>query len=160
MKASMHRDELRLRIRAGRRSEATRLREILAGAKGHWGYEPERLRHWVEAYDLDELFRTHEVLVAEASGDVLGWASLMPPVERVAVLDDLWVEPAWIGQGVGSRLFTVARDRASALGAARMEWEAEPNAIGFYERMGGYRIRDGTSEWGRRLPIMAVTVGS
>jgi GNAT superfamily N-acetyltransferase len=149
-----------LTIRVGGRNEAAPLREILAGAKGYWGYEPERLRHWVEAYDFDELFRTHEVFVAEAGGGVVAWASLVPPVERVAVLDDLWVEPAWIGKCVGSRLFTVARERASALGAAQMEWEAEPNAIGFYERMGARRVRDGTSEWGRQLSIMAVTVGS
>lgn len=38
-----------------------------------------------------------------------------------------------------------------------LEWEAEPNAIGFYERVGGRVLR--TSEptiWGRVLPVMGV----
>jgi hypothetical protein len=41
-----------------------------------------------------------------------------------------------------------------------MEWEGEPNAVGFYERMGGRRVRTVTSEWGRELPVMAVDLGS
>jgi hypothetical protein len=38
-----------------------------------------------------------------------------------------------------------------------MEWEAEPNALGFYERMGGRYLRDSEpSAWGRVIPVMGV----
>jgi hypothetical protein len=38
-----------------------------------------------------------------------------------------------------------------------MEWEAEPNALGFYERMGGRYLRDSEpSAWGRLIPVMGV----
>jgi RimJ/RimL family protein N-acetyltransferase/predicted N-acetyltransferase YhbS len=148
----------RLTIRPARAEESSRLREILSSAKGHWGYDPELLRGWVDAYDFGELFRTHEVLVADSGAEVVAWASVAPPVDGVAALDDLWVEPGWMGKGVGSRLFAVARRRAAELGATTMEWEAEPNALGFYERMGGRFVRTGTSEWGRTLDIMAVTL--
>jgi GNAT superfamily N-acetyltransferase len=147
-----------LAIRPGRLTDSGRLREILARAKGHWGYHAELLRRWVDGYDFELLFRTHEVFVAEVAGEIAAWASLVPPVERIAVLDDLWVEPAWMGNGIGSRLFVTARTRAAKLRAAQLEWEAEPNALGFYERMGGRCVREGTSEWGRRLQIMAVPV--
>src|SRR5207247_10253115 len=59
-------------------------------------------------------------------------------------LDDLWVEPKWIGTRIGSRLFRHAAGRGEQLGASRMEWEAEPNAIGFYEKLGGRYVRDGS----------------
>jgi hypothetical protein len=40
-----------------------------------------------------------------------------------------------------------------------MEWEAEPNAVGFYERMGASYIRDSeVSEWGRVLPVLGVSL--
>ena len=43
------------------------------------------------------------------------------------------------------------------LGAKRLEWEAEPNAIGFYEKMGGRYVRESEqTEWGRRLSVMGV----
>lgn len=35
-------------------------------------------------------------------------------------------------------------------GAHVMDWEAEPNAAGFYERMGGRYLRDEISGWGGR----------
>jgi GNAT superfamily N-acetyltransferase len=74
------------------------------------------------------------------------------------VLDDLWVEPGAMGGGIGTGLFRFAAERARELGARTMEWEAEPNAIGFYERMGGRYVRDSEpSEFGRILPVMAIT---
>jgi hypothetical protein len=38
-----------------------------------------------------------------------------------------------------------------------MEWEAEPNAVGFYERMGARRVRAGEpSVWGRVNPVLGI----
>jgi hypothetical protein len=41
-----------------------------------------------------------------------------------------------------------------------MEWEAEPLAVGFYERMGGRYLRESELSvlWGRTLPIMGVAL--
>ena len=65
--------------------------------------------------------------------------------------------PSAVGRGVGTRLFRRAEERARELGATRMEWEAEPNAVGFYERLGGRFLRKSEpSEWGRVLDVMGV----
>jgi GNAT superfamily N-acetyltransferase len=75
-------------------------------------------------------------------------------------LEDLWVTPEWFGKGVGSELFRHALERAEQIGATRLEWEAEPNAVGFYEKMGGVHLRDTEpNEWGRSLPVMGIDVG-
>jgi GNAT superfamily N-acetyltransferase len=72
-------------------------------------------------------------------------------------LDDLWLEPASIGRGLGSKLFEACAERARQLGARRLEWEAEPNAVGFYERMGGRYLRDSEpTEFGRVIPVMGM----
>ena len=72
-------------------------------------------------------------------------------------LDDLWIEPAWMGKGIGSGLFRHAAEQGRQTGAARMEWEAEPNALGFYEKMGGRYVRDGEpSVWGRVNAVMGL----
>jgi GNAT superfamily N-acetyltransferase len=92
--------------------------------------------------------------------ELVGWAGLVPKGD-VYWLDDLWIEPSSIGTGIGSRLFQHAVRVAAALGAKRMEWEAEPNALGFYERMGGRYLRDSEpSEWGRVLQVMGVDLVS
>jgi GNAT superfamily N-acetyltransferase len=128
-----------------------RLREIAAAAKGHWGYDPQLVAGWAAEMALPD-----EPILAERDGRVVGWAS----VERrgdVLWLEDLWVEPAAMGRGVGRELF----ERAKALGAGstRMEWEADPNAVPFYERMGASYLRDSApSAWGRVLPVMGVSL--
>ena len=100
--------------------------------------------------------RGKEVYVANMGGCVVGWAMLIPR-GNVCVLDHLWIEPASIGTGIGSGLFRHAAARATLLGAQRMEWEAEPNAVGFYEKMGGHYLRESEpSEWGRIVPVMSI----
>src|SRR6266540_1944189 len=75
-------------------------------------------------------------------------------------LEDLWVEPAWMGRGVGSRLFGHAAAHARSAGANRLQWEAEPHAVGFYKQMGGRYVRDGEpSAWGRIIPVMGIDLG-
>jgi GNAT superfamily N-acetyltransferase len=140
-------------IRDARPADEPRLRAVAAAAKGHWGYDREAVERWAGALGLPV---GGEAFVADRGGRVLAWASLLGTGER-AVLEDLWVEPEAMAQGLGRLLFEEARARARRRGARVLEWEAEPNAIGFYERVGGRVLR--TSEptiWGRVLPVMGV----
>jgi GNAT superfamily N-acetyltransferase len=61
-----------------------------------------------------------------------------------------------MGDGLGRRLFRLAADRARELGADRLEWSSEPNAVGFYEKVGGRKLRDHVTEWGRLAPWMGL----
>lgn len=145
-----------MRIRRADVHEGERLREIAFAAKSHWGYDPERVRRWAAAGDFSAEALGGEVYVAEADGRPIAWAALIPK-GAVVWLDDLWVEPEWIEAGVGSRLFRHAAERARELGGTRLEWEAEPHAVGFYAKVGGRFLRDSDpSEWGRVIPVMCV----
>lgn len=148
-------------IRRARPEEGERLRAIAIASKGHWGYDIDRVREWAAHGDFSpEGLRSKDVFVAEVKDRAVGWTQLIPRGE-LCWLDDLWVEPEWIGRGIGSRLFRHAAERARQLGAVAMEWEAEPNALGFYERMGGRHVRDSEpNEWGRVLEVMAVDLAA
>jgi N-acetylglutamate synthase-like GNAT family acetyltransferase len=100
--------------------------------------------------------RKKEFYVAEVQERVVGWAALIPKGE-VCWLDDLWIEPQWMGKGIGTRLFRLAVERGRELEAKRMEWEAERHALGFYEKMGGRYVRDSEpGVWGRVSPIYSL----
>jgi GNAT superfamily N-acetyltransferase len=144
-------------IRSARADEGPRLKEIAIAAKGFWGYEPDQVRSWADQGDFTpERLQELILFVAESDGRAIGWASLIPK-DEVGWLDDLWIDPDWIGKGVGSLLFRRAADHAKTMGARRLEWEAEPNAIGFYEKMGGTYVRQSEqTEWGRTLSVMGV----
>jgi GNAT superfamily N-acetyltransferase len=127
------------------------IRVVAETSKGHWGYEPERLRTWAAALDL-----TREIWVAEVDGEIVAWAAVLPPVDGACELDDLWVEPGSIGSGIGTVLFDHAVARARSLGARWLRWEADPNAVGFYERMGAATVGTARGSWGRELPVMEI----
>jgi GNAT superfamily N-acetyltransferase len=146
-----------MRIRAADPLDGERLREIAAAGKGQWGYDADWVREWTAQGDFSPAaLRAGGVFVAETDGRVVAFAGLVLRGD-VCILGDLWVEPASMGRGIGSQLFRFAVDRARELGAARLEWDAEPHAVGFYERMGGVRLRDNPpNEWGRVIPVMGL----
>jgi GNAT superfamily N-acetyltransferase len=141
------------RIRRARPGDGERLREVAFAAKAHWGYDGELVRRWADELELPD---GEERWVAEGEGGIVGWASLEQPPDGVAVLDDLWVVPESMGHGVGRLLFETVCAAARARGSRTLEWGADPNAVGFYEHLGGRTLRDEVSEWGRTLPWMGL----
>jgi GNAT superfamily N-acetyltransferase len=93
--------------------------------------------------------------VLEADGTRIGWHRVRFDGDR-AELEDLWVEPAFIGHGHGRTLFEHAVAVARRGGANRLEWDAEPFATGFYTIMGGREFARSPSAVvpGRTLPRM------
>jgi GNAT superfamily N-acetyltransferase len=154
----VRRDELTgaVSIRRPRRGEGERLREIAVASKAYWGYDLERVRAWAAGGDYsDETLQAREVYVAEAEGRAVAWAALLSKSDDEWWLDDLWVEPDSIGRGVGTALFRHAAARAKELGASRLLWEAEPNAVGFYERLGARPTgHEALGSWGRPIPVL------
>jgi GNAT superfamily N-acetyltransferase len=134
------------RLRPLAADDHQRVRELTFESKAHWGYDRDFVRRWAEGLTFES---EQERWVAEVDGVIVAWAGLFPPVDGVAVLDDLWVDPAWLGHGLGRQLFELAADRARELGAERLEWGAERHALGFYEKMGGRFLRHHVTEWGR-----------
>jgi GNAT superfamily N-acetyltransferase len=146
-----------IEIRRARPDEGPRLKKIAVAAKSYWGYESQSVFRWADQGDFSPA-RLAELnaFVAVAGGRAVGWCSLLGEGETWS-LEDLWVEPEWMGKGVGERLFREAAAHARSLGGRRLEWEAEPNAVGFYERMGARYVRDSEpSAWGRIIPVMGL----
>lgn len=147
-----------VRIRDAHACDAARLREIAVAAKGHWGYDARLVEDWAATELQAQRLARKEVLVAEVDGRAVGWASLVRHGD-VCLLDDLWVDPDRMGAGIGTVLFRAALARARVHGAVRVEWEAEPNALGFYGKVGGRYLRDGEpTAFGRVLAVMGIDV--
>jgi len=148
---------LHSRIRRARPDEAEQLTGLARRSKAHWGYDEEFLRR--AAADLTitpPAIAEHEVWVLENDGRIIGFHRVIPG--EPAVLEDLWLEPDAIGAGHGRRLWEHAIGVARSGGASAMELDAEPNAMGFYQRMGAVRVGATVSRVipGRELPRMRV----
>ena len=134
------------RLRPAAVADHERLRALAFDSKAQLDYDREVVRRWANELRFGD---NHERWVAEMDGEIVGWASLSPPRDGVAVLPAIWVDPAWAGRGIGTLLFTRVAERARELGARRLEWGAEPIAVGFYESVGGRFLREHVSQWGR-----------
>jgi GNAT superfamily N-acetyltransferase len=71
-----------------------------------------------------------------ANGRLLGFAILADGGAGVCELDDLFVEPAVMRQGIGRALVEDAAARARAAGDHVLAVIAHPRTIPFYERVG------------------------
>lgn len=132
------------------------LTSIAIRSKGYWGHTEAWLNRWGRDLHLTPAYiLSNEVHVCEVEGAITGFYALLHK-SPVAILDHLWVRPTWIGRGCGRLLFEHAAHLASTLGALAMDWVADPNAAGFYERMGGRSIRRIQSEMERSLSVMRI----
>ncbi len=148
-----------MNIRPASTDEAATLTRIALDAKRHWGY-PE---HWIQHWEADltispEFIRDNHVYVAEEDGQLRGFYALCVTGQK-AELEHMWVTPASIGTGIGKELFLDAMERAAALEVDAVELTADPNAAGFYRRMGATEIGETESAIDgqtRKLPRMTV----
>ncbi len=120
--------------------------------------EFERLAHEVvvtEASLSEALFGAHpavETVIARSAGEVAGFALFYHNFStflgrRGLFIEDLYVRPAYRGQGVGKGLLVHVAQLAAARGCSRMEWSVlnwNRRAIGFYESLGARPINDWT----------------
>jgi ribosomal protein S18 acetylase RimI-like enzyme len=139
--------------------KAATLSQIALAAKRHWGY-PER---WMEIWKPQltfspEYFEENESWVAEINSAPIAFYTLLEK-DGSAWIENLWVSPEYIGKGVGKRLFLHALELSRQRGYKKLQLEADPNAVGFYEKMGMKKIGEQVSEvegQPRILPIMAL----
>jgi GNAT superfamily N-acetyltransferase len=122
-------------VRAGPDDDEA-LTRISFAAKRHWGYPERWIARWQEALTIPpDFIHRNEVYAAVAEGEPVAFYALVGEGREIA-LEHLWVSPERIGTGVGRLLFDHALRRAAALGAETVRIEADPNAEGFYQRMG------------------------
>jgi N-acetylglutamate synthase-like GNAT family acetyltransferase len=127
-------------IRRAAPEEADTLTQIALDAKRYWGYPEHWIRHWEADLTVSSDFvRDNQVYVAEREGEIRGFYALCLSGTK-AELEHMWVTPGSIGTGVGKELFLDAMDRAATLEVREIEISADPNAAGFYERMGASQI--------------------
>jgi GNAT superfamily N-acetyltransferase len=130
-------------------AEETDVAIILGLIRGLADYE--RLSHEVTA-DAEtlrrSLFGAHhvaEVVIAEVDGIPVGFALFFHNFSTFLGLpgiyiEDLYIEPAWRGKGIGRALLSYVARLAKERGCGRLEWAVldwnEP-AIAFYRKLGG-----------------------
>jgi GNAT superfamily N-acetyltransferase len=107
--------------------------------------------------------REQQILVASASGDrgTIGFFGLRRDGAQWW-LEHFWVTPEQIGRGVGRAMFAAALVAARRCGATELHIKSDPNAEGFYRRMGARRVGEERylllEKHPRELPLLVIDV--
>lgn len=149
-------------LRPGRADEAELLSEIALRGKAWWGYSPSFLEACRDELTLTPIDAARTG-VAVVDGRVAGF-HLIGEVERsgarpgVGELHMLFTDPDFTGQGVGRVLLEDARAAAAARGWTHLLVESDPNAVGFYSRLGAVPVGERLSGSipGCSLPLLEV----
>jgi predicted N-acetyltransferase YhbS len=133
-------------IRPARPGEDVTLTDLtLRASQQHWKY-PDEFMAWEPEHLVltpDQL-TTMIIRVLEDHGRVIGYYALSgePPEME---LSRMMVEPGYIGSGCGRILWDDAVETARHLGANAITLDSDPNAEGFYRRMGAVTV--GEQDW-------------
>jgi GNAT superfamily N-acetyltransferase len=142
--------------------DANALTAIAHEAKRHWGYPESWIESWGDILTIrPEFIAANVTYCAMEDSDPVGFYLLTNEIDGLH-LDHLWVVPDAMGRGIGRALFEHALAQAKGLGHQTLKIEADPNAEGFYTRMGARRVgvnvtmTDGVR---RELPLLLYDTG-
>ena len=134
-------------IRRALESDAAMLTALSFASKRHWGYPDAYFDRWAPELTIDEDYiRANDVLVYEDNQTIVGYYAIVELREDVMVsgvkrakgfwLEHMFVAPRHIGRGIGRQLFAHLRQRCRVRGINVLGILSDPNARGFYARMG------------------------
>lgn len=130
---------------------------IAFAAKRHWGYPERWIESWCDVLTMQPEFIAANLAYSAVEHDrALGFYVLTTENDGVH-LDHLWIAPPAMGRGIGRALFEHAIEEARRLGFHAVKIEADPNAEGFYRRMGARRVGTNVTEIEgerRELPLL------
>ena len=143
-------------IRA-RPEQAASLAQIVFAAKRHWGYPRAWLEAWSGALTLTpDYIATHPTYIVTIADRVAGFYALQISSEP-ALLDHLWIAPDFMHAGLGRALFAHAVKIAAHSGQRVLKIVSDPNAEGFYHKMGAQTVGKEhavVEEQTRNLPVL------
>lgn len=147
-------------IRRARPGEEAALARLAFASKAHWGYDAafmERVRPALTP-SAEYVANDPVYVVEDDAAQIVAFYGFRHRPDGL-FLEDMWVDPARIGTGLGRRMWEHALGTAHAERYPSFLIEADPNAEGFYLRCGARRTGEMISpETGRVVPVLTVDV--
>ena len=146
-------------LRPARAADCAALSKLAMVSKAYWGYDDAFMEMCREELTITPTRIDRETMaVAEQDGRIVGFYAYAEQDGGVAEVMDVFVDPTFIGAGLGRQLFEHMCDSARSAGLSRLEIYADPHARAFYERMGAVLVGEAASVSipGRMLPQLTL----
>ncbi|MFG3433140.1 GNAT family N-acetyltransferase [Lysinibacillus fusiformis] len=129
-------------------------------SKAYWGYTEDFLQKCKEKDALTvtkDYIENNSVYLIESDNKVIAFYSFAINEQK---LDALFLDPDYIGKGLGKIIWNHLLNKAKELELREFTIDSDPNAEGFYLKMGALNIGSTLSTVfpDRSLPLMKVKV--
>ena len=131
------------------------INDFILQSKASWGYSQALLNLWRSGLEVSaqDVLSRHFFFGRSDERLVLIY-SLSELSSPSCELEDCWIHPDFIGKGLGASIFCDIEKRMLQLGWTSMKIVSDPNAAGFYKRMGAVQAGEAQGKpEGRVLPI-------
>lgn len=143
--------------------EAQELTRVALASKNYWKYPESWIAAWREDLTITpEFVFWNDVFAATIDDEIAGFYALVSEKGKFQ-LEHFWIEPEFIGSGIGRRLLYHAVERAGCLNAESIEIVSDPHAEDFYKKAGAKRVGEEISEIAgerRILPRLEIKTNS
>jgi len=145
-------------IRKAMAEDSDLLSELAYKSKAYWGYSEEFLQKCKDDLTVTkEFIERNPVYLMESDNEIVAFYSFSLNEQK---LESLFIDPNYIGKGLGRIIWEDLLYKAKTLKLKEFTLDSEPNAEGFYLKMGAENIGLTTSTVfpDRKLPLMKVKV--
>lgn len=148
-------------IQAAQSSDAAALSKLTKTSKAFWGYSDQQMAEWDEDLTLSPTYIEENIVFKLiVDFDIIAYYSMIHIDEKHINLDNLFVHPDFMKNGLGSLLLGEAISLGQELGYQIMVLDADPNSKSFYDLHGFVEVdQKESSIEGRYLPVMAIRLG-
>ena len=137
-------------------SDSEKLTQIALKSKAYWNYSKEQMQYWKEDLTIHpshfDHWRGSKYVI---DNKIIGFYMLNRVNSRTCFLEFLFVEPAYIGKGIGKLLIEHAIESCRKNSCEVLNVLSDPNAENFYAKY-GFKVvyQKESSISGRFLPEM------
>lgn len=130
---------------------------IAQKAKGFWNYPKEWLKLWEDQLTFTSTdLKNNWSCGAYIEERLVGFVTFSQK-ENIAEIDNLWVLPEFMNQGIGGNLMAKALLAAKNNQLEKVRIESDPNAESFYKKFGAVRVGLVDSQpKPRKLPVLEI----
>ena len=149
-----------MRVRTAAMKDREALIDLTFRSKAHWGYDAAFMESVRGELKVPvKHIEAGYVHVLEDGEDLAGFFSLIETNGKWE-LDFFFLDPRYIGKGFGTELWKAVMDEAKRREIGTFDVVADPNAEGFYLRMGAERVGEiaSASIENRVLPVLRAVV--
>lgn len=143
-----------MEFRKAKNDEIPSLNLLIKESKGHWGYTEEFCQAFIEKWGISSDFFNTGILEALCDGDDIVGIIGMIPTEEYPILDYFFIKPAYIGRGLGKKMWEHVIKIAAEQNWKTFRFISDPNSEAIYKHFGAQTIGKVESFPGRFVPLM------